>query len=571
MDKLKEEYKDLLKTDKIKVVITDLDDTLWSGVLAEKQNPILNKKYYSFLESLYHKGVQIIVVSKNDEPDVLNAFSKLKLNKDIFTLIVANWDPKYLNIDRIIQQMNLRPETVIFIDDNLLELSEVKNKISKIHTIDAKDWDLLETLPYLKEKKKENIMEIKERINRYKTAFLSKKLIKDSKEDAKFLKSLKRELSIGPISADNLDRFTKLLVVTHRLNFNPDKFEKYDEALDYLFDKINKGYKLYAISTRENDISLGLTGALVVKIDNNKAIVEDGTFSCGIIGRDFEQKSLLALVELLKKDKIKELELIVSHTSTNVRIKEIFEELGFSAKKIEGNKSIYFINLNKYNPKQTYGWIKVLSTPPELDYFGIPSIIDFFDKRIKPIIKEKFNMINLGSGRGEALGLLQKDQKEEFYKLIREKDIIYNKLDIEYYPDEKNLIGNAEDMSDIISDESQDLVMAIELLEHTENFWKVINEMIRICKVNGYLFITSPSYKYPKHEYPVDRWRIGPKTMASFFPKEYFKIVGLETEGNKKIPRRTMILVKKLKKFSKKHTIPKDGKVDWNTGLTIFD
>src|SRR3989344_6210236 len=106
----KKKYKELLKADKIKAVITDLDNTLWSGILAEKQKLVLNKKYHEFLKSLYDKGIQIIIVSKNDESDVLDAFQKLKIDKNLFTLIVSNWDPKYLNIDRIIQQMNFRPE-----------------------------------------------------------------------------------------------------------------------------------------------------------------------------------------------------------------------------------------------------------------------------------------------------------------------------------------------------------------------------------------------------------------------------------------------------------------------------
>lgn len=564
-------YKELLKTDKIKTVITDLDNTLWSGILAEKQKLVLNKKYYEFLKTLYDKGIQIIAVSKNDESDVFDAFQKLKIDKNLFTLIVSNWDPKYLNIDRIIQQMNFRPETVIFVDDNPFERNEVKSKIAKIHCLDIEDWDILTDLPYIKIKQKESKSEIEERVNRFKTAFKASELRKEFKEDAEFLKSLKRELSIGQISCDNLDRFTQLLVVTHRLNFNPGKFQNYDEALDYLYDKINSRYKLYAISTREDNVSLGLTGALVVKIDEDKAIIENGTFSCGIIGRDFEQKSLLALIEQLKQVGIKELEIYITQSSTNKRVKEIFDELSFKIIRKTEKQVIYKIDLLKYSSKKKYEWIKVLSTPPEMDYFGIPSVIDFFKEKVKPIIKKKFSIINLGSARGEVLGHLQKDIKEEFYKFVRDNNIKYTKLDIDYYLDENNVVGNAEDMQDVVKDESQDLIMAIELLEHTDHFWKAINEMIRVCKINGYLFITVPAYKYPKHEYPIDKWRIGPKTLRKFFPDSHFKIIEFETEGNKNTPRRCMILVQKLKSFSANYNIPDNGKTDWETGLTLFN
>jgi len=66
-------------------------------------------------------------------------------------------------------------------------------------------------------------------------------------------------------------------------------------------------------------------------------------------------------------------------------------------------------------------------------------------------------------------------------------------------------------------------------------------------------------------------WRIGPKTLSSFFPKKYFEILHLEKEGNKKLPRRTMILVKKKKSICIKYEIPKSGKTNWKLGLTIFN
>ena len=119
--------KDQLKTDKIKAVITDLDNTLWSGILAEKQKLTLNKNYYEFLKYLYKIGIQIIVVSKNDQPDVLDTFKKLGIEQEFFTITVSNWDPKYLNIEKIINQANFRPDTVIFIDDNPFERTEVNN------------------------------------------------------------------------------------------------------------------------------------------------------------------------------------------------------------------------------------------------------------------------------------------------------------------------------------------------------------------------------------------------------------------------------------------------------------
>lgn len=557
----------MLKTDKIKAVITDLDNTLWSGILGEKQKLILNKEYYEFLRSLYTKGIQIIIVSKNDQSDVLDAFKKLGVDQELFTIIISNWDPKYLNVEKIINQANFRPETVIFVDDNPFERTEVKTKITDINVF---DWIHLEKNPLIQKQKKQSTQEIETRINRYRTAFRIKELEIDSKDSLEFLNKLQREISIGEIDVDNLDRFTRLFVETHRINFNPEKFADYDKALDYLHKQLNKRHKLFAISTREGGYSLGLTGALVVNIENNKAQITDGTFSCGIIGRDFEQKSLLVIIEKLQKTDTKSLEVNVTLTGTNKRVREFLKDLGFIEKIRHKNKIVYSLNLKKFIPTKKYEWIKLLTTPPELDYTGHPAVISFFENNVKPLIANNYNIVNLGSSRGEVLGHLQKNVRKNFYDFLKQKHIVYKKVDQEYYPDEQNIVANAENLKQVIVDESQNLVIAVELLEHTEHFWKVINEIIRICKVGGFIFITCPSFNYPKHEYPIDLWRIGPKILSKFFPKSHFKIIKIEREGDKKNPRRTLILVQKQKSFSTNYDLPKGGKTNWKTGLTIF-
>lgn len=567
---MEKEHISLSKINKITTIITDLDGTLWQGILAEKQKIRLNERYFEFLKKIYKKGIQIFVVSKNDERDVLRAFKELGIDKELFTYVISNWDPKYINIERLLQQTNIRSETVIFVDDNPFERKEVQAKLPQLNSLDFIEWQNLEKNPYLNKKEEQQEREIRERINRYRTAINASELKHEIKEDAEFLKKLKRELSIGEISFENIDRFTRLLVVTHRINFNPEKFQHYDKALDYLYKKVNEDYKLFAISTRESDISLGLTGAIVVKIEGTKATIEDATFSCGIIGRDFEQKSILAFLDILKTKNIKEAKFLVKLTSTNKRVREIFEELGIKEKERKEDNIVYSVFMKDFSPKKTYDWIKVLKTSPETDYYGIPSIIEFFNKNVRPNIKKNFRIMNLGAAKGEVLGHLKKDLKKEFYGFIKENNITYTKVDIESLPEEKNIVANAEDLSKVIKDETQDLVVAIELLEHTEHFWKVINEIIRISKVGGYIFVSVPCFNYPKHEYPIDLWRIGPKTLLSFFPKASFEIIKHENEGDKNSPRRTLILVRKTKKIFTNYDVPKTGKTNWKTGITIF-
>lgn len=560
----------LCEMKKVSAIITDLDETLWKGTLAEKQKLTLNKKYYNFLKELYNKGIQIIVVSKNDKDDVDKAFEELKIETNIFTIIIANWDPKYLNIEKLLNYTEIRSETVVFVDDNPLEREELSKKIKEIQVIDSNKWEDLKYIEYIKKRETQNREEIEARVNRYKTAFSSKELKKEfiGNED-EFLKSLKRAVNIKELEHSQEKRFIQLLVETHRINFNPDTFKTYEEANRYI-DNRKKEDLLLAISTSENGINLGMTGALIVHRKDEIAQIVEGTFSCSIIGRCFEHKSIIALAEMLKESGVRELEVFVKLTSTNKRVREILENLGFKEKGRRDEKLVYSIEINNLYKSKQYDWISIQNIPMGEGNFGIVSVINFFNKEVKPLIKTKDSIVNLGSARGEVLGLLRKENKDKFETFIQDKKLNYVKVDIEKSKEENNLVANAENLKKVIKDNTQDFVIAVELLEHTEHFWKVINEMIRICKVGGNIFITIPCFNYPKHEYPIDLWRIGPNTLLNFFPEYYFEVIKLEKEGDKKYPRRVMLIIKKTKDYTPKYDIPASGKTDWNTGLTIF-
>lgn len=57
--------------------------------------------------------------------------------------------------------------------------------------------------------------------------------------------------------------------------------------------------------------------------------------------------------------------------------------------------------------------------------------------------------------------------------------------------------------------ESVDVVVSSSCFEHSEFFWLLFNEALRILKPNGILYINAPS-NGAFHRYPVDCWRFYP-------------------------------------------------------------
>jgi SAM-dependent methyltransferase len=69
-----------------------------------------------------------------------------------------------------------------------------------------------------------------------------------------------------------------------------------------------------------------------------------------------------------------------------------------------------------------------------------------------------------------------------------------------------------------IADQSFDVVISGQCLEHVEAPWLWVKEIERVCKVGGMVCIIAPSC-WIHHRYPLDCWRIYPDGMSYLLGK----------------------------------------------------
>jgi len=136
-------YKTIRQMDMVKLVIVDIDDTLWRAVAAEQSESELGLEALEgwplgFAEALGHlkrRGVALAIASRNDEGRVAQILSRnygRRLCLDDFAVRKINWQPKADNIEKILQEINLLPRNVVFIDDNPGERAAVKAAFPEI-------------------------------------------------------------------------------------------------------------------------------------------------------------------------------------------------------------------------------------------------------------------------------------------------------------------------------------------------------------------------------------------------------------------------------------------------------
>ena len=141
----------LRQSDPIKLIIVDLDDTLWRGVAAESE--LLSWRQTEgwpsgFAEALLYfkrRGGLLAICSKNEREPTLERFAFIwggRLRLEDFVSIQIGWASKAEGVRAILQEVNLLPESTLFVDDNPRELAEVSAALPGLRCLGGnhRDW-----------------------------------------------------------------------------------------------------------------------------------------------------------------------------------------------------------------------------------------------------------------------------------------------------------------------------------------------------------------------------------------------------------------------------------------------
>lgn len=146
------------------------------------------------------------------------------------------------------------------------------------------------------------------------------------------------------------------------------------------------------------------------------------------------------------------------------------------------------------------------------NYVRTKSLFDLFNECTD---KEIVNFFNSKKNPITVIDVGGKDGKELKVKY----DVVFDYKIMEY---DKKYSGGANriygDITDCphIGDNSYDLVMSVNTLEHVTEPWKGADNMVRILKPESLLLAVAP-FKWNYHEHPIDFWRFSPKGLEYLY------------------------------------------------------
>ena len=333
-----------------KVLVLDLDNTLWGGIIGDDGISGIKLDYSSpegeaylnfqkYLKQLSLNGIVLCVCSKNNEEVAKEVFKKHKhtiLKLDDFSDFKANYNDKVENIKSISKNLNLGLDSFVFVDDSKVECSIVKKILPEVFVINL---DSSEPSAYIKKIEFYNLFYFKnttqEDIRRVKSYQNIKKYedLKSTKNNLeKFLKDLQPTISLERISKLNLTRSSQLLAKTNQFKFNSKTFSEKELI------KLKK--HSIVISFKDKIQNYGIIGVLILnEFKKNKALeIVNWVMSCRVFSRRIENYILDHIIKEAKKRKCNKISFKFEKTKKNLYLQEFFSKIKI---KTEKNKNYY--------------------------------------------------------------------------------------------------------------------------------------------------------------------------------------------------------------------------------------
>lgn len=323
-----------------KGLVLDLDNTLWGGVVGEDgvdnivlgQEEPLGQVYSEFQEYIkLHKdmGIILAVDSKNEETNALAGLNHVDslLKPDDFVQIMANWDTKERNFTKIAEEINILPESLVFVDDNPAERHIVREQL---HGVSAPE--IGEPHQYIQNIDRNGYFEV------------TRLCADDANRNAMYRENQKRKA----YEASFTDYYTYLISLKMRAAIRPFA-SVYMARIAQLTNKSNQ----FNLTTRRytqaeieaaaaDDTYITRYGKLVDKFGNNGVVsvvighliegachIDLWIMSCRVLKREMEYAMMDELVNACKSKEIGKIIGYYYPTKKNGMVRDFYAQMGF--------------------------------------------------------------------------------------------------------------------------------------------------------------------------------------------------------------------------------------------------
>ena len=346
-----------------KALALDLDNTLWGGVVGDDgvehiqigQETGVAQSYYEFQNYIKaHKdlGILLTVCSKNDEE---NALAGLKhpegaLKPEDFIIIKANWENKDRNIAETASELNILPESIVFVDDNPAEREIVKAQLpgvkapvmdgveNYIQTLDRSGF--FEVTTFSEDDLKRNEM--------YKANVQRASMSASFENYSDYLLSLDMNAVIDDFIPMYIQRITQLSNKSNQFNVTTKRYTPAEMEAVFASDEYIRLYGKLTDKFGDN----GVVSVVIGKKDGSVLNMDLWLMSCRVLKRDMEFAMLDTLVQKCREQNIETIRGYYYPTAKNNMVRELYKTFGFDKiSEDENGNTVWQLDIAGYENK----------------------------------------------------------------------------------------------------------------------------------------------------------------------------------------------------------------------------
>ena len=356
-----------------KALALDLDNTLWGGVIGDDgvngieigQENGVAQSYYEFqtyLKQFPSIGILLTVCSKNEEENALEGLRHpdAALHEEDFQIIKANWENKDRNIAQIADELQILPDSIVFVDDNPAERAIVEAQLPGVcaplmdsvenYIINLDRSGFFEVTTFNEDDLKRNEM--------YKENMKRSAAQASFADYGEYLKSLQMDAVIGDFIPLYIQRITQLTNKSNQFNlttrrFTPAEMEEVWKSPDYI--------RLYGKLVDKFGDN-GVVSVVIGEKDAGTLHIRLWLMSCRVLKRDMEFAMLDELVAQCTSAGIHTIRGYYYPTAKNKMVRDLYERFGFTkVSEDEAGNTEWTLETAGYTPQNRYIRVNELS------------------------------------------------------------------------------------------------------------------------------------------------------------------------------------------------------------------
>jgi len=276
----------------IKVVVWDLDNTLWEGTLLEGDAVRLRPAAATAMRTLDARGILLSIASKNDHDQAMEKLRELGI-EDYFIYPQIGWSAKSSGVEAIAKSINVGLDAIAFIDDDPFERGEVGHALPQVRVLPAEAvtelLEMTELMPRFitdESAQRRRMYQADIERNRAEEGFQG--------PQEEFLAALGMRFVIHPARESDLRRAEELTVRTNQLNTSGQTYSY--EELDAF--RRSAGHLLLIAGLEDRYGAYGKIGLVLIARQEGLWTLKLLLMSCRVISRGVGSILILHVLRL---------------------------------------------------------------------------------------------------------------------------------------------------------------------------------------------------------------------------------------------------------------------------------